>query len=47
LIGIRLTHQKHVARVLSRYEHIIVPFVLIGLGIYIIIENGTLHLLGL
>ncbi|HEX9973369.1 MAG TPA: cadmium resistance transporter [bacterium] len=47
LIGIRLTHQKHVAQVLSRYGHIVVPFVLFGLGIYIIIENGTLHLLGL
>ena len=31
---------------LSSYGHIIVPFVLIGLGIYIIIESGTLKLFG-
>jgi cadmium resistance protein CadD (predicted permease) len=47
LIAIWLTRQKHVAQVLSQYGHIIVPIVLIGLGIYIIVENGTLHLIGL
>ena len=47
LIGIRLIRQKHVAQVLSQYGHIVVPIVLIGLGIYIIIENNTLHLIGL
>lgn len=47
LIGVKLTYHKHLARVLSRYEHKIVPFVLSGLGIYIIIKNGTLRLIGL
>lgn len=47
LIGIRLTHQKHVALILSRYGHIVLPFVLIALGLYIIIESGTLNLFGL
>ncbi len=47
LIAVRLTYQQHVARILSRYEYLIVPFVLTGLGIYIIIKNGTLRLIGL
>ena len=33
-----------VAKALDRYGHIIVPFVLIGLGLYIIYESGTLAL---
>jgi cadmium resistance transport/sequestration family protein len=45
-VGIRLADQKHVARFLSSYGHVIVPLVLIGLGVYIIIENGTLCLFG-
>lgn len=36
-----------VKKTLARYGHIIVPFVLIGLGLYIIIESGTLKLFGL
>jgi len=47
LIGSRLASQKHVALVLSRYGHFVVPIVLISLGIYIIIENGTPQLFGL
>lgn len=46
-IGHWLTHRPVVASVLSRYGHIIVPFVLIAFGIYIIIKNGTLGLFGL
>lgn len=42
-----MTRHPLVARVLARYSHIIVPFVLIGLGLYILIESGTLGLLGL
>jgi cadmium resistance protein CadD (predicted permease) len=34
-----------VAKTLDRYGHIIVPFVLIGLGLYIIYDSGTLALL--
>lgn len=47
LLSIRLTHQKQIAQLLSRYGQIMVPLVLIGLGIYIFIENGAHHLLGL
>lgn len=46
-LGYKLTHQRTVAQVLFRYGHLIVPFVLIGLGVYIIVENETLRLLGL
>ena len=46
-IGHVITRHPLVAHVLARYSHIIVPFVLIGLGIYILIESGTLKLLGL
>ena len=45
VLALKLTHQKHVARFLSRYGHRLVPVVLIGLGIFILIENGTLYLL--
>jgi hypothetical protein len=40
-----ITHHPAVARVLGRYGHIVVPFVLVGLGVYIIAESGTLKLL--
>ena len=44
-VGYAITHPPAVARVLGRYGHIVVPFVLVGLGIYIIAESGTLNLL--
>lgn len=44
-IAYRLTRQPAVAHVLTRYGKKIVPFVLIGLGIFIIIESGTYQLL--
>jgi cadmium resistance transport/sequestration family protein len=34
-----------VGRVLSRYGHIVVPFVFVGLGIYILVESGAFALL--
>lgn len=40
-----LAHQQKIARVLTRYGETFVPFVLIGLGIYILIESGTYQLL--
>jgi cadmium resistance transport/sequestration family protein len=46
LVGMRVADQKNVARFISSYGHVIVPLVLIGLGVYIIIENGTLCLFG-
>jgi cadmium resistance protein CadD (predicted permease) len=45
--GALLGGHPAVKKTLDRYGHIIVPFVLIGLGIYIIIESGTLSLVGL
>ena len=36
-----------IAKLLSRYGHIVVPLVLFGLGIFIVLESGTLSLLGL
>jgi cadmium resistance transport/sequestration family protein len=45
VLALRLTHQKHVAQALSRYGHWVVPVVLIGLGVFILLENGTLYLL--
>jgi cadmium resistance transport/sequestration family protein len=45
--GFFIGNHPAVKRALDSYGHIIVPFVLIGLGVYIIIESGTLSLLGL
>ena len=46
-LGYRLAHQPAVAEGVTRYGHILVPFVLIGLGVFILVESGTLSLLGL
>jgi cadmium resistance protein CadD (predicted permease) len=46
VLGYSLTRQPAVARVLTRYGHVLVPLVLIGLGVYILIESETLTLLG-
>jgi len=40
-----LTRHPQILRILTRYGHAIVPFVLIGLGIYILIESGSFQLL--
>jgi cadmium resistance transport/sequestration family protein len=45
--GFFIGNHPAVKRALDRYGHLIMPFVLIGLGIYIIIESGTLSLIGL
>ena len=44
-IAYLLTTHPAIAKVLTRYGKAIVPFVLIGLGIFILIENGTYRLL--
>ncbi len=44
-IAYRLTRQPAVAHVLTRYGKRLVPFVLISLGIFILIESGTYQLL--
>jgi len=41
----RLTRQPAVANVLTRYGRALVPIVLIGLGIFILLESGTYRLL--
>jgi cadmium resistance protein CadD (predicted permease) len=44
-IAYLLTRQPMIAQVLSRYGHAIVPYVLIGLGLFIMYERGTFRLL--
>ncbi|HEY9667286.1 MAG TPA: cadmium resistance transporter, partial [Coleofasciculaceae cyanobacterium] len=41
LVAYSLTRQPTVARVLSKYAKAVVPFVLIGLGLFIMYERGT------
>lgn len=41
----RLTRQREIATLLTRYGHRAMPFVLMGLGVYILADSGTLHLL--
>lgn len=43
-VAYRLTQFPAIARVLTRYGHAIVPFVLIGLGIFILLESKTYQL---
>jgi len=45
-LGYRLGSYPALGRLLERYGHLIVPFVLIGLGIYILAESGTFALIG-
>jgi cadmium resistance transport/sequestration family protein len=40
-----LTRQRSIANLLTRYAHQAIPFVLIGIGLYILIDSGTLDLL--
>lgn len=39
----RLSSLPGVSETIEKYEHIIIPLVFIPLGIYILLENGTLH----
>ena len=43
--GYRLGSHPAVARKIDRYGHVVVPFVLVGLGVYILLESGGLSLL--
>ena len=43
-IAYRLTKQPTVARLLTRYSHRVVPFVLISLGIFILVESHSYRL---
>jgi cadmium resistance transport/sequestration family protein len=40
-----LTRQRAIANILTRYSQAVVPFVLIGLGIFILIESGSYQML--
>lgn len=42
--GFSLTRHPLIAAMLARYGQVLVPFVLVGLGIYIMVESGTLSL---
>lgn len=44
-IAYGLTRQPTLAQILSRYGNAVVPFVLIGLGLYILYERGTINAL--
>lgn len=46
-VAYRLTRQRAIANILTRYTKAVVPFVLIGLGIFILIDSGTYRLLPL
>lgn len=44
-IAERLTRQNAIAQIITRYGHAVVPFVLIGLGIFILIESESYQLI--
>ena len=44
-IAYRLTNLPTVARILASFDRVLAPFVLVALGIYLLIENGTYKLL--
>lgn len=47
-LGYRLGRYPILARIIEQYGHVIVPFVLVGLGIYILIESSSIEaILGL
>lgn len=46
-LGYWLSRHKAIASVLTRYSKAVVPFILIGLGIFILIDSGTYRLLPL
>ncbi|XZO04117.1 MAG: cadmium resistance transporter [Microcoleus sp.] len=46
-VAYRLTRQRAIANILTRYTQALVPFILIGLGLFILIESGTYRLLPL
>ena len=42
IIGLKLAEQPFVQRNIEKYNHIFVPIIFIGLGIFILIESGTI-----
>ncbi|MCC5639236.1 cadmium resistance transporter [Nostoc sp. CHAB 5844] len=43
----KLTHQKAIAEILTRYISYLVPFILMGLGTFIVLKTGALSLIKL
>lgn len=43
-VAYRLTRQRTIANILTRYTKALVPFILIGLGIFILIDSGSYRL---
>ncbi|AUT02507.1 transporter [Nostoc sp. CENA543] len=46
-VAYQLTLHPIVARFLTRYGHAIIPFILIGLGVYILIDSGSYRLINI
>lgn len=46
-VGYFLTHHPTIVKVLKQYSHYIIPLILVGLGIYILIESQTYRLFGI
>lgn len=44
VLGNLLTHVPGIAHMLERYGHVVLPLCLIGLGIFILVQSGTLEL---
>lgn len=46
-VAYKLTHNRAIADLLTHYGHNLMPFILIGLGAFIVLESGTLTMLNL
>jgi|GEM_PF-6086647 cadmium resistance protein CadD (predicted permease) len=46
LISLKLATHPVIRKRMETYQHILVPVVFIGLGIFILLKNGTLVLIG-
>ncbi|MEL7660212.1 cadmium resistance transporter [Acetobacterium wieringae] len=46
LISLKLATHPVIRKSMEAYQHILVPVVFIGLGIFILLKNGTLVLIG-
>lgn len=42
-LGYRIGNYPALSRLIHRYGHFVVPIVLIGLGIFILVDSGTIH----
>lgn len=43
----KLTHNRAIANLLTRYGHNIMPFVLMGLGALILLKSGSVNLVNI